>query len=148
MGDRANVAIIGTTFEQHDGKWVEVPVATPIVFYTHSCGHELPGALAAAIKAAEPRWTQSSYAARIILHNLLVELGADPASEYGFGIGTELTDNEYPIFVVDLSLNMVGVVTEAQFREGHFTLADCTGDVVPFAEATAERLNSIREEAR
>ena len=83
MGDRANIAI-----EQGDG--------TRVWLYSHWGGTEMPETLQAALRLRE-RWDDRTYFARIVFQTML---GGNTGTT-GFGISTRLTDNEYPILVVD-----------------------------------------------
>ena len=87
MGDRANFV-----FEQENGD--------RIFLYGHHAGWEMMDRLANAIKAAQPRWHDESYATRIAISSLV---GNAWDQEMGWGISTYLTDNEHSIPVVNWS---------------------------------------------
>jgi len=107
MGDRANVAII-----TDEGQ-------PPIVLYTHWSGYRLPDALATAIDRARDRWGDDSYCARIIVTEILFELGFLKSGETtGFGLSVgSILDNEYPVFVVSVPEQAVWVVPENDARD-------------------------------
>jgi len=86
MGDRANFG-----FRDHKGD---------IVFlYGHWAGHQMLGHLAEAVSAAEPRWTDESYATRICISNLIGE-SWQPLTGWGIYIN-QIGDNEHKIPVID-----------------------------------------------
>lgn len=93
MGDRANIAI-----EQGDG--------TRIWLYTHWAGYDLPKTLHAAIKRGTDRWDDTPYLARIIFCEM-VKNSLDDLT--GYGITTSMTDNEYPLLVVDPDKQVIRV---------------------------------------
>lgn len=112
------------------------------MLYSHWGGYELPTAVADALPKAAGRWDDESYCARIVIQNILNAI-ADPDSETGSGISVgELTDNEYPIIVIDVPSNLVGVVPEAQFRAN--TIPEPAMGIA-FADVTAENLSALRE---
>jgi len=86
MGDRAN-------FGFRDSK-------EDIVFlYGHWAGYKMLETLANAVKTAEPRWTDESYATRICISNIV---GPTWEQLTGWGITVnELADNEHKVPVID-----------------------------------------------
>jgi hypothetical protein len=86
MGDRANFG-----FKDRKGD---------IVFlYGHWAGHRMLENLANAVKAAEPRWNDESYATRIAISNLIND---EWTSTTGWGISVnQILDNEHKIPVID-----------------------------------------------
>lgn len=102
MGDRGNIAI-----EQHDGKGGRV------YLYTHWAGYRTPLTLqkALASSAGRSRWSDGPYLARIIFDAMTD--GAH-GEETGFGISSYLTDNEYPILVVDPDAAVVKVESDGR----------------------------------
>jgi hypothetical protein len=86
MGDRAN-------FGFRDSK-------EDIVFlYGHWAGHRMLEQLADAVQAAEPRWTDESYATRICISQLI---GDEWTSQTGWGITVnQLADNEHKVPIID-----------------------------------------------
>lgn len=99
MGDRANIVVL-----QNGG------AEGAIYLYTHWSGHRLPEELAAGLKKGEDRWGDEAYLGRILFQTLLE--GDD--SNTGFGLSTYLTDNSYPLLVVDDSKREVRVVRERE----------------------------------
>lgn len=86
MGDRAN-------FGFRDSK------ENTIFLYGHWAGHRMLEQLANAVKAAEPRWQDESYATRIAVSNLI---GDQWASETGWGLSiNHILDNEHKVPVID-----------------------------------------------
>lgn len=93
MGDRGNVYIVQR--EEFD---------RGIYLYTHWEGSILPQMLADALEVARPRWDDESYGTRILVDQIFKSHRDD---ETGAGISTYLTDNEYPILVVDFENQQV-----------------------------------------
>jgi hypothetical protein len=86
MGDRANFG-----FKQSNGE--------TIVLYGHWAGHQMLANLADAVSAAEPRWTDESYATRIAISQLV---GKEWTSETGWGLSVNrILDNEHKIPIID-----------------------------------------------
>lgn len=77
-----------------------------VFLYGHWAGE--PGMshrLASALREATPRWTDSGYATRIAISQLI---GDDWNSETGWGIYVnEICDNENPVFIVDWDMQAV-----------------------------------------
>lgn len=92
MGDRGNIVIRNTNNNKH------------IFLYTHWTGYKMPERLQAALEKGQGRHDDEPYLARVIFQTLLD--GDDSAT--GFGLTTFLTDNEYPLLVVDIDENRVG----------------------------------------
>jgi hypothetical protein len=72
--------------------------------YSHWGGYDRFVTLAKALKAAEPRWQDTSYAARIIVSQLI---GTDWADETGFGLWASNGDGmdyggDHPDITIDL----------------------------------------------
>lgn len=95
MGDRGNVYL-----RQYLGK----EEAPGIFLYTHWGGFELPETVRKALVAGRGRWGDDSYLARIVFSQMI---GDDWESETGYGLSTYLTDNEWPIIIVDSRKEMV-----------------------------------------
>lgn len=86
MGDRANFVFVQDTGET-------------IVLYGHWAGYNMLGNLAEAVAKAQPRWSDSSYATRIAISQMIGEFWA---SETGWGIYVnEIGDNEHKIPVIN-----------------------------------------------
>ena len=86
MGDRAN-------FGFKDSK------GDTLYLYGHWAGHRMLENLADAVAAAEPRWTDESYATRIAISRLV---GDEWQSETGWGLTINaLADNEHKVPVID-----------------------------------------------
>lgn len=83
MGDRGNIAV-----KQRDG--------ATIYFYTHWRGYAVADAVAEALAKRE-RWDDDPYLARIIFDTLT---DGDRGTT-GFGISTDISDNQHPIPEVD-----------------------------------------------
>ena len=71
--------------------------------YSHWGGYDRFATLAKAIKAAEPRWSDTSYCTRIIVSQLI---GSDWADELGFGLWASnehgMYGGDHPDIVIDL----------------------------------------------
>lgn len=86
MGDRANFG-----FKDRKGDTV--------FLYGHWAGHRMLENLADAVQAAEPRWTDESYATRIVISQLIND---EWPSQTGWGITiNELADNEHKVPIID-----------------------------------------------
>lgn len=130
MGDRGNVAII-----TDKGK-------DPVIFYTHWSGTELPGVVETGIITAAPRYGDDSYASRIILNVVMAAL-ADPTSDTGAGISVgQLTDNEYPVLVVDVPNQTVSCITE---KQAYAAAWDKGAESIPFADVKTGTLDKLRK---
>ena len=96
MGNRANVCV--------KSEWDK-----PIFFYTHWCGEELPKVIAGSLDRGRERWNDVSYLRRIIFSDMIQGQERDLR---GFGISTNILDNEHPILVVDTFSRTVGIAHE------------------------------------
>ena len=86
MGDRANFVFVQDTGET-------------IVLYGHWAGYNMLENLADAVAAAQPRWSDSSYATRIAVSQMV---GESWSSETGWGLYVnEIGDNEHKIPVIN-----------------------------------------------
>lgn len=83
MGERSNIAIV-----QMDG--------TRVWLYGHWMGNESLTHAVAGLKSG--RSTDDSYLARVIFTSMVK---GDIGGETGYGITTYITDNEYPVVVID-----------------------------------------------
>ena len=102
MGDRANFGFVQ-------------PNGNTIVLYGHWAGHNMLGRLADAVITARPRWTDSSYATRIAISQLI---GDQWNMETGWGLQVnERSDNEHKIAIVDWEQQTFSLHEEADFRE-------------------------------
>jgi len=102
MGDRANFGFVQ-------------PNGTTIVLYGHWAGHNMLGKLADAVIAARPRWTDSSYATRIAISQLI---GDQWNMETGWGLQVnERSDNEHKIAIVDWEQQTFSLHEEDDFRD-------------------------------
>jgi hypothetical protein len=102
MGDRANFGFVQ-------------PNGNTIVLYGHWAGHNMLGKLADAVIAARPRWTDSSYATRIAISQLI---GDQWNMETGWGLQVnERSDNEHKIAIVDWEQQTFSLHEEDDFRD-------------------------------
>ena len=69
-----------------------------IYMYTHWSGSFLPAIVRAALKRGQGRWGDSQYLARIVFCELVQETVME---ETGFGLSTQIGDNEHAIVRVD-----------------------------------------------
>ena len=106
MGDRAN-------FGFRDSK-------ENIVFlYGHWAGHRMLENLANAVKAAEPRWSDESYATRICISQLIND---EWSNETGWGISVnQLVDNEHKVPIIDWT-NKTFILMEEDLKETVFEM--------------------------
>ncbi len=102
MGDRGNIAIIGE--DSLDQVWI----------YSHWNGSELSGMVKLAL-AARQRWEDAPYLTRIIVETCL-----DSASDKftGWGVSTRIGDNEHPIIVVDIPVQIVYTIAQNKLTKG------------------------------
>lgn len=102
MGDRANFG-----FRQYNGE--------TIVLYGHWAGHDMLANLAAAVEKARGRWSDESYATRIVISQLV---GEDWQSETGWGLSiNQILDNEHKIPIIDWSTGTFSLHEEAPWSE-------------------------------
>jgi len=106
MGDRAN-------FGFRDSK-------EDIIFlYGHWAGHRMLENLADAVQAAEPRWSDESYATRIAISRLV---GDEWTSETGWGLTVNaLADNEHKVPIIDWT-NKTFTLMEEDLKTVVFTM--------------------------
>lgn len=92
MGDRGNIYV------------VDQDPAHGIYLYSHWGGSDLPKWLAVTLQTPAARgrwgdgWSDSAYLTRIICSAMF----GDAVGPTGFGVSTFLSDNEYPITILDL----------------------------------------------
>jgi hypothetical protein len=102
MGDRANFG-----FKQSNDE--------TIVLYGHWAGHEMLANLAEAVETARPRWTDESYATRIVISNLV---GDNWHELTGWGLTVNnILDNEHKIPVIDWRSGTFSLHEEASWEE-------------------------------
>lgn len=106
MGDRANVVVL------------ESNSPGQVYLYTHHEGTYLPLVVQAAMQR-KARWNDSTYLARIIFNAMTAK---DPNGETGFGISSQMTDNNHPLVVVDCHKQEVRFTPEGWER-----IADTVG---------------------
>jgi hypothetical protein len=88
--------------------------ADPGVFlYTHSGGRRLPVLVQLVLKKKQ-RWDQASYLARMVFSAMVL---GSLKWDAGFGISSVLTDNNYPVIVLDTSTRTVSYISEDDARE-------------------------------
>lgn len=103
MGDRANLVL--TSKSTAEAKTLGDALPGSIVLYSHWGGYDMGPALAAALKAAKPRWDDDSYGMRIIVSQVI---GAEWADTNGLGLQAgELGDNERAVLLVDFAQQKV-----------------------------------------
>jgi hypothetical protein len=86
MGDRVNWGFVAE-------------MGAPVInLYGHWAGSERRERLAEALQSAKPRWSDTSYATRIVISQIV---GEQWNSETGWGLTVdELSDNEHPYLLV------------------------------------------------
>lgn len=104
MGDRCNIVV---AYASTEGKTLDQVVAAQAVcFYGHWSGSEMPTSVQHAL-AKRWRWDDDSYLTRIIFDEFVGKRNF--GEETGFGISTQLGDNEHPVLVVDTTRNWVSL---------------------------------------
>lgn len=104
MGDRAN---IGFRSGEHTGQCVWL--------YTHWAGHVLPDVVIPAVKYAEPRWGDHSYATRMALTSVIGGVERDT----GWGVSTAPGENEYNALVIDWDQRIVSILPASVADDWH-----------------------------
>jgi hypothetical protein len=94
MGDRGNIKIGG------------------VYLYTHWAGSEISQILRDALKRGRSRWTDESYLARIIFCEMIKH---DVMGTTGYGISTEIIDNEHDILEVNCDKQTVNGISFKEF---------------------------------
>lgn len=102
MGDRANIYIVDRRKVADDDYETQ-----GIYLYTHWNGYDWPEMLrqALATEHATRRRTDEPYLVRILVDQLFRSIRDE---ETGGGISTYLTDNSYPVTVLDVATGEVG----------------------------------------
>lgn len=95
MGDRGNIGFVGTA-EARDC----------VFLYTHWAGSMIPELVRDAIETAKPRWGDPSYATRMALTKIIG--GAE--GPLGWGVDTQMGDNEHDVPIIDWNRRTVHVV--------------------------------------
>jgi hypothetical protein len=98
MGDRGNILVLQKARD-------DAPLGG-IFIYSHWRGSELPKLLQSALKR-RLRWTDEGYLTRIIVCEVIGK--DDFEGETGFGITTYITDNSYPVLIVDVEKQTISV---------------------------------------
>jgi hypothetical protein len=131
MGDRGNIYVVQHPHREPEGG---------IFIYTHWGGHKLPELLQSALKTGKSRWNDEPYLTRVIFDAVSV----DNEGITGVGLTTYLTDNEYPILVVDSEKQTVGVAGRVR---GNEPLGEPRNVVSfeKFCELSEEELENFRE---
>jgi hypothetical protein len=102
MGDRANFG-----FKQYNDE--------TIVLYGHWAGYDMLANLAQAVETARPRWSDESYATRIVISNLI---GDNWHELTGWGLTVNnILDNEHKIPVIDWRTQTFSLHEEASWDE-------------------------------
>ena len=102
MGDRANFG-----FKQSNDE--------TIVLYGHWAGYDMLSNLAEAVETARPRWTDESYATRIVISHLV---GENWHELTGWGLTVNnILDNEHKIPVIDWRTQTFSLHEEASWEE-------------------------------
>lgn len=127
MGDRANIAVLDSFPSDRHPK-------EAVFIYGHWSGSSFPAKLAAALQSPEgrARADDGTYLARIIFDHVVAGAGS---KETGYGLSTRLTDNEYPILVVDVERQVIVELPESEYDINGFTgVAGYAG--IPFDKYT------------
>lgn len=103
MGDRTNLVISYKSVEGVENLGQALPGS--LVLYSHSYGYNMGPLLANGLNAAQGRWGDDSYAARIIVSQII---GEEWRKSIGFGLYVgQLGDNERTILLVDMERQKV-----------------------------------------
>lgn len=94
MGDRGNIKV---------GK---------VYLYTHWGGSEIKNILKTALIRGKERWNDESYLTRIIFCEMIK---SDVMGTTGYGISTEVIDNEHDILEVDCDKQEVNGISFKEF---------------------------------
>jgi hypothetical protein len=97
MGDRGNLFFV-------DGK--AGGKLAGVYMYTHWSGSALPALVKAALARGRGRWGDSQYLARIVFCELVQDSVLD---ETGYGLGTQIGDNEHAIIRIDDTRQRVSI---------------------------------------
>ena len=101
MGDRANFVFVDEN-------------ANAVVLYGHWAGYNMLGNLADAVITARPRWSDTAYATRIAISQLI---GDQWNMETGWGISVNtISDNEHRIPVIDWKQQTFSLHEEDDFH--------------------------------
>ncbi len=100
MGDRGNIFVRGRD-------------DAGVYLYTHWSGSDLPTIVKRAL-ARKERWDDGPYLTRILFDTLTSGQQGAPT---GYGISSEIGDNQYPIVVVDPANEKVAFLAEGKERE-------------------------------
>lgn len=103
MGDRGNIKLVYGN-------------GASVYFYTHWSGSSLDQIITAALQRGRDRWTDPSYLARILFCELVK---GQEDSTTGFGISTQVEDNEHPIPVLDLEKRTIDGIPYHHYMEGN-----------------------------
>lgn len=123
MGDRANIVM-----HSNEGR---------VYFYTHWSGAELPAILSAALDRGRDRWQDFAYLGRIIFCQMI---GKAVHEFTGFGISPFLTDNEYPLIIVDAEKQEIRF--EGDARKSRACDKPCIGKTFSFADYVSLNLSA------
>jgi hypothetical protein len=114
-----------------DRAMVEVRVVDGSFYiYTHWGGHSLPEDAKEAIKVAEPRWDDESYAARIIVDQL-TKGGRDRETGYGILLKPHAEDeynHDNPSVVIDLVKQELTVIRKEKRTISFLDILESKGD--------------------
>jgi len=115
MGERGNI-VVKQNAKGHEGE--------KVYFYTHWRGYRIKQVLQNALKH-DQRWTDETYLARIIFCELV---DGEEKVFTSFGISTYLTDNGYPILVVDAETQSITEESESGEVLKTWTFSDFVAD--------------------
>lgn len=124
MGDRGNIVVRQSADTNKGDVW----------FYTHWSGGEIVQTVTKAL-ARKLRWEDPSYLARIVFDTLTK---GDQGAETGFGISTQMQDNEHDILVVDVSHQVVWVIRENELKDSRIPEDYKPKNAVSFSEFIGE----------
>lgn len=108
MGDRGNIIIKERDYEGE---------VRYMFFYSHWTGYKLPKLLQEALIKGKSRWGDDSYLNRIIFQTML----EDNNDVTGYGLSTDIGDNEYNFVMVNHHDSQVELVLSRNGENGDFT---------------------------
>jgi hypothetical protein len=126
MGDRGNIVI-------RDNYPADVRDKEAVFLYGHWSGTELPEIARAALERAEGRWDDAQYLARIVFEDMIAD---DLGGLTGYGITTQIADNEYDLIVLRPDRQVLARVTEKEYKANGFAALD-DAPSIPFENYVA-----------
>jgi hypothetical protein len=89
-----------------------------VFFHTAKCGLQIPKIVHQALKRSESKWGNSGAVARVIFNEMTCK---DPFGLDGFGIVSEVVDNDCFILSINDRIQKIGIMTEDMKLVNFFT---------------------------